>query len=58
MQRARNEGQILTGLLYMNPESKDLHTTINSSPKPLNSLKEKDLTPIQGVLAKLNAGFR
>jgi 2-oxoglutarate/2-oxoacid ferredoxin oxidoreductase subunit beta len=58
MQRARNEGQILTGLLYMNPESKDLHEIINSSPKALNSLREVDLCPGKGALEKLNAGFR
>ena len=58
IQKARAAGQILTGLYYINPESKDLHATINSSPKPLNSLKETDLCPGQNALVKLNAGFR
>ena len=58
MQKARTEGQILTGLYYLNTESKDLHDTINSSPKPLNSLKEVDLCPGPEALKKLNAGFR
>jgi 2-oxoglutarate ferredoxin oxidoreductase subunit beta len=58
IQQAKTDGQILTGLLYLEPKSKDLHETIKSSVRPLNTLKEKDLTPGQDVLDKLNKGFR
>jgi 2-oxoglutarate ferredoxin oxidoreductase subunit beta len=58
IQQAKTDGQILTGLLYLEPKSKDLHETIKSSDRPLNTLREKDLTPGQDVLDKLNKGFR
>jgi 2-oxoglutarate ferredoxin oxidoreductase subunit beta len=58
MQEARNEGHILTGLLYLEPDSKDLHSTINTSPRALNTLTEKDLCPGPDTLKKLNQGFR
>ncbi len=58
MQEARNEGHILTGLLYLEPGSQDLHTTLNTSPRPLNTLTEKDLCPGPAALDKLNKGFR
>jgi 2-oxoglutarate ferredoxin oxidoreductase subunit beta len=58
IQQAKADGQILTGLLYLEPKSKDLHETIKTSERPLNTLKEKDLTPAQDVLDKLNKGFR
>ncbi|MEY3405706.1 MAG: hypothetical protein RL161_1136, partial [Bacteroidota bacterium] len=58
MQHAKNEGHILTGLLYVEPQTQDLHKTINTTSKPLNSLTEKDLVPGQSVLDKVNAGFR
>jgi 2-oxoglutarate ferredoxin oxidoreductase subunit beta len=58
IQQAKADGQILTGLLYLEPKSKDLHETIKSSDRPLNTLKEKDLTPAQDVLERLNKGFR
>lgn len=58
MQQARNEGHILTGLLYLEPETADLHKTIQTTARPLNSLTEKDLVPGQSALDKLNQGFR
>jgi 2-oxoglutarate ferredoxin oxidoreductase subunit beta len=58
MQEARNEGHILTGLLYLEPDSKDLHSTINTSPRALNTLTETDLCPGPDTLKKLNQGFR
>lgn len=58
IQQAKAEGQILTGLLYLEPQSKDLHETIKTSDRPLNTLKEVDLCPGQHALDKLNAGFR
>jgi 2-oxoglutarate ferredoxin oxidoreductase subunit beta len=58
IQQAKADGQILTGLLYLEPKSKELHETIKTSDRPLNSLQEKDLTPGQNILDKLNKGFR
>lgn len=58
MMKAKARGEILTGLLYMNPETHDLHHTINSSDRPLNTLTEKDLCPGSELLKELNAEFR
>ena len=58
IQQAKSDGQILTGLLYLEPNSKDLHETIKTSERPLNALTQIDLTPSQDVLEKLNRGFR
>lgn len=55
---ARNRNEILTGLLYIDPETKDLHHTINSTDRPLNSLEEKDLCPGSAVLAGINDNLR
>jgi 2-oxoglutarate ferredoxin oxidoreductase subunit beta len=58
LQQAKAEGEILTGLVYIDPNSKDLHEVIKSDKRPLNSFKEKDLCPGAGMLAILNEEFR
>jgi 2-oxoglutarate ferredoxin oxidoreductase subunit beta len=58
LQKARANGEILTGLLYVNTEFKDLHATLNTSKKPLNVLTEKELCPGSQALADINAGLR
>jgi len=58
IQEYKGEGKILTGLLYMDPETSDLHETIGTVNKPLRSLTERDLCPGNNVLQNINAGFR
>ncbi|MFZ4102861.1 MAG: hypothetical protein ACOYKR_13005, partial [Sphingobacterium thalpophilum] len=58
LQNARNRNEILTGLLYIENESGDLHQTINSTDRPLNSLEESDLCPGAAVLAEINEDLR
>lgn len=58
MQRAREKGEILTGLLYMDNTSTDLHQLINTSDRPLNSLTQAELCPGSDLLAKINEGLR
>lgn len=55
---ADTEGQILTGLLYMDPDTVDLHSILETSEKPLNALDEKDLCPGQQALDKINDSLR
>ncbi|MBB3046225.1 2-oxoglutarate ferredoxin oxidoreductase subunit beta [Litorivivens lipolytica] len=50
--------QILTGLLFMDEDSRDLHEIIGTSNKPLRSLNESDLCPGQKVLDNLNESLR
>lgn len=58
LQDAKAKGEILTGLLYINEESKDLHELINTVERPLNSLKAEELCPGSAALEKINTGFR
>ncbi len=58
MQRAKQKGEILTGLLYIDEESSDLHSMINTSEQPLNSLGQELLCPGSDTLAKVNASLR
>ncbi|HEV8590830.1 MAG TPA: hypothetical protein VGQ55_01910, partial [Pyrinomonadaceae bacterium] len=58
LQRAKQTGEILTGLLYMNRESSDLHELIKTSDRPLNSLSKDDLCPGSEALSRINAGLR
>ncbi len=50
--------KILTGLLYMDRDSQDLHETIQTANKPLRSLVESDLCPGNKVLKSINESMR
>lgn len=58
VQRSKAKGEILTGLLYLDESSQELHDLINTTDKPLNVLDEGDLCPGSEMLAKINAGLR
>ncbi|HCS28720.1 MAG TPA: 2-oxoglutarate ferredoxin oxidoreductase subunit beta [Spongiibacteraceae bacterium] len=50
--------QILTGLLFMDEDSRDLHEIIGTSSKSLRDLDESELCPGQKVLDNLNQSLR
>ncbi|MBS1793322.1 MAG: 2-oxoacid:ferredoxin oxidoreductase subunit beta [Acidobacteria bacterium] len=56
--RARRDGEILTGLLYMIPECKELHALLNTTDRPLNSLTENELCPGADILESINESLR
>ncbi|MDI1322173.1 MAG: 2-oxoacid:ferredoxin oxidoreductase subunit beta [Algoriphagus sp.] len=58
VQNAKLKNEILTGLLYINPEPVDLHEMINTSLRPLNSLTKEDLCPGSEVLKSINKDWR
>jgi 2-oxoglutarate ferredoxin oxidoreductase subunit beta len=58
MEKARMEGNILTGLLYLNTETRDLHKMLGTTATPLNSLKEDLLCPGSAALEALNQSHR
>jgi 2-oxoglutarate ferredoxin oxidoreductase subunit beta len=58
MHFAKQKGEILTGLLYTNPNTNDLHHLLKTVDEPLNTLKEDSLCPGNKVLQEINAGFR
>jgi 2-oxoglutarate ferredoxin oxidoreductase subunit beta len=51
-------GEIVTGLLYVDPEAEDLHDALNTIERPLNALSNRELTPPASALEKINAAFR
>lgn len=55
MMNAKMKGEILTGLIYMEPETTNLHQTLNTCATPLNKLGKKDLCPGSAALAEINA---
>lgn len=55
---ARAKGEVLTGLLYVDAESADLHDTLNTCDTPLNALPQDKLCPGSARLADINASLR
>ena len=55
---AKAEGEILTGLIYIEPETQDLHNLLNTVETPLNVLQQNVLCPGSKVLEGINAGLR
>ena len=51
-------GEILTGLIYIDPLATDLHTALNTTALPLNTLNAHQLNPGQKALDKINAALR
>lgn len=55
---AKANDEILTGLIYVDTSSRDLHDILDTSQRPLNSLKQEDLCPGSTALEKINQGLR
>ena len=51
-------GEVVTGLIYVDPNAADLHAALNTSSTPLNALNEPELCPGVALLAKINASLR
>jgi 2-oxoglutarate ferredoxin oxidoreductase subunit beta len=51
-------GQIVTGLIFVDNEADDLHNHFNTVDQPLNALSEKELCPGSAALEKINAALR
>ena len=58
MNARQERGEVVTGLLYLDPQATDLHLSLNTSDAPLNSLGPTQLCPGSKVLEKLNASLR
>ncbi len=58
VQNAKSKDEILTGLLYMNPDAQNFHGLLQTSEKPLNSLGETELCPGAEILKDINDSFR
>jgi 2-oxoglutarate/2-oxoacid ferredoxin oxidoreductase subunit beta len=51
-------GEVVTGLLFIDPDAKDLHHHLNTVSTPLNQLPQRDLCPGNAVLDKINQSLR
>jgi len=51
-------GEVVTGLLYVDADSADLHEHLNTVATPLTQLSARDLCPGSVALEKLNASLR
>ena len=58
MNEHAKHGEVVTGLLYLDPLATDLHTAMNTCAAPLASLAEQQLCPGSAALAKINAALR
>ncbi len=58
LQERQAAGEIVTGLLYVDPEPRDLHAYLATTRTPLNVLDEASLCPGSSALDKLNASLR
>jgi 2-oxoglutarate ferredoxin oxidoreductase subunit beta len=58
LQQRKAEGEIVTGVLHMDPEPDDLHGYLNTVDAPFNALGEKELCPGAAALEKFNAAHR
>src|ERR1700681_4362057 len=58
LQKHAAKGQVVTGLLYVDPESEDLHEHLDTVDTPLNQLGENALCPGSAALDKINASLR
>ncbi|HEY6028285.1 MAG TPA: 2-oxoacid:ferredoxin oxidoreductase subunit beta, partial [Pseudolabrys sp.] len=58
LQHHASKGQIVTGLLYVDEDSEDLHAHLRTVDGPLNALNAPELCPGQSALDKINASLR
>jgi len=54
----RAAGEIVTGLIYVDPEPAALHANLGTVPQPLNALGDAELCPGVAALEKVNASLR
>ena len=58
LQARQARGQVVTGLLYVDPDSGDLHDALDTVATPLNELGTAELVPGAKALDAINAGLR
>ncbi len=58
MRKRYEQGEVVTGLLYMDEDAQDLHDLIKTPDQPLNAIPASDLCPGSAKLAAINEGFK
>ena len=58
LQQRQAAGEVVTGLLFVEPDHGDLHTFLDTVETPLNTLDEAALCPGLDALDRYNASHR
>ena len=58
IQQRHAQGEVVTGLLYVDPAASDLHGHLDPVAAPLNSLGPAELCPGNAVLDRINNSLR
>jgi 2-oxoglutarate/2-oxoacid ferredoxin oxidoreductase subunit beta len=58
LQQRAAAGEVVTGLLYIDPHAEDLHHHLNTVQAPLNQLGTRELCPGAVALERINASLR
>ncbi|MGZ5139807.1 MAG: 2-oxoacid:ferredoxin oxidoreductase subunit beta [Burkholderiales bacterium] len=58
LQQRAAAGEVVTGLLYIDPKAEDLHHHLNTVEAPLNQLGTRELCPGSVALERINASLR
>jgi 2-oxoglutarate ferredoxin oxidoreductase subunit beta len=58
LQQRQALGEVVTGLLYIDPAADDMHTHLNTVETPLNRLGTRELCPGSVALERINASLR
>jgi 2-oxoglutarate ferredoxin oxidoreductase subunit beta len=58
LQERKAAGEIVTGLIFVEPDAEDLHDHLGSTAVPLNTLGDTELCPGAAALDKVNAALR
>jgi 2-oxoglutarate ferredoxin oxidoreductase subunit beta len=58
LEKYRDQGEIVTGLLFINEDLPDLHGIFNTAKTPMKDLRYRDLNPGSEALARLQQGMK
>lgn len=58
VQQCQAAGEVVTGLLYVDPDAADCHDILETVATPLNALDETALCPGNAALSEINDSFR
>ena len=58
LESRRAHGEVVTGLLYVDTESDDMHASLHTVDAPLNALGDAELVPGNAALGAINASLR
>jgi len=58
LEQRKAAGEIVTGLIYIDPDPADLHDNLSTVARPLNALGDAELCPGSAALERINAALR